>query len=83
MAKQPKITISFSDQYLDVYKFLKTQPNISNYVCQNIRKYMAGDDLEAKVEHIVARILSGNSLVQKDPDDADPDLAQAIEYFKF
>lgn len=61
MAKH-KISISFSSNYEDVYNFLKSKSNISNYVCEVIQEKMTdtGDDLdlERKIEEIINRVIS-------------------------
>jgi len=61
MAKH-KISISFSSSYNDVYDFLKTKSNISNYVCEVIREKMNDTsddiDLERKIEEIINKVIS-------------------------
>ena len=80
MERQRKITISFSDEFLDVYQFLKKQSNMSNYACRALRLIIDGDDLETRVKHIVSKLLSergdttGNHL---------DELVQAVDCFEF
>jgi hypothetical protein len=56
-----KISISLSSNYNDVYEFLKTKPNVSNYVCEVIREKINtpgnATNLENKIEEIVNRLL--------------------------
>jgi hypothetical protein len=61
-----KISISFSEPYLDVYKFLKSQDNASNYICQLVRSQIRNKDtinpeLEAKVEELIKKVLKENN----------------------
>lgn len=75
--KQPKITISFSKEYWDVYELLKNKSSISRYICGLVRESMKGDGLDVRIEKIVGRMLSQNSDVKKD------DLHKAVDNFDF
>lgn len=75
--KQPKITISFSKEYRDVYELLKNKSSISRYICELVRESMKGDGLDVRIEKIVGRMLSQNSDVKKD------DLHKAVDNFDF
>lgn len=60
-----KMSISFSEPYLDVYEFLKAQDNSSYYICQLIRSHINDKDtinpkLETKVEELIKKILKEN-----------------------
>ena len=61
MSTTRKISISFKDSSLHIFEFLKTKPNISAFVCELVENYMKSpenqDDLEAKVEEIVKKLL--------------------------
>lgn len=74
MAKQKKITISFSQEYMDVYDFLKVQKNASRYVCKAIREKIDGN---VNVDNVVARMLGQKPEVGKD------DLKKAVDSFEF
>lgn len=52
-------SISFKDEYEKEYKFLLSQSNPSQFVCELIRKAMNEDDLESKVKDIVIKCLAG------------------------
>jgi hypothetical protein len=61
-----KLSISFSDHYIDVYNFLKNKPNISLFICQLVRAEMTAKDtinpeLEAKVEELIKKVLKENN----------------------
>jgi hypothetical protein len=77
MAKQNKITISFSREYRDVYDILKSKGNASRYICELIRGAEQHGSLEAKIEKVVGRMLGQNSDVKHD------DLKKAVDSFDF
>lgn len=66
MAKN-KISISFSKSKQDIYEYLKTKDNISNYICNLVDKEMhssnTGDDLESRIENILHKILSKKQII--------------------
>lgn len=60
-----KLSISFSEHYIDVYNYVKNMPNISHFICQLIlndmnRKSIVNPELEIAVEEIIKRILKEN-----------------------
>jgi hypothetical protein len=75
--KQLKISISCGKEYEDVYKFLKDKGNASRFVCELVRDHMSGDGLVAKIEKVVAKLLSGKVDVKED------DLKKAVNNFEF
>lgn len=77
MARQNKITISFSKEYRDVYDLLKSKGNASRFVCELVRESMGKGDIEAKIENVVARMLGQKPEVKHD------DLRKAVDSFDF
>lgn len=73
MARQSKITISFSREYQDVYEFLCGQVNVSGYVCKVIREGMSTGVIQKET---VGRV-SSSSMEPKVEDD----LKKAIDGF--
>ncbi|WP_072872963.1 hypothetical protein [Alicyclobacillus tolerans] len=69
MPKSPKISISFREEYLPVYEWLKGKENISSYICQLVMTDMKigahSDDFEAKVETILLKLLKNRNLIEK------------------
>lgn len=63
MAKN-KISISFSKCNQDIYQYLKSKDNISNYICLLVKKDMnlsnIDDDLENRIENILHKLLLKN-----------------------
>lgn len=64
--KTKKISISFCEHYIDVYKYLKAKPNISLFVCELVRTEMnvkdtSSPELEAKVEELIKKVLKENN----------------------
>ncbi|WP_047154565.1 hypothetical protein [Aneurinibacillus tyrosinisolvens] len=62
-----KVSISVKDSHL--YEYLKTKDNISSYICKLIEADMQNvqyskDDLVAKVEKILYRLLQNNHLYE-------------------
>jgi hypothetical protein len=60
-----KISISFSHHHIDIYDYLKSKENISNYICQLVRADMNRKDtlnpeLEIKIEELIKKILKEN-----------------------
>ena len=58
--KKRKISINFTDEYIDVYSFLKTQPNISNYICKTIKLQMVNeseDYINKKIREAIQELL--------------------------
>lgn len=60
-----KMSISFSEPYLDIYEYLKSQDNASYYICQLVRSHINNKDginpeLEIKVEELIKKILKEN-----------------------
>ncbi|OAA87804.1 hypothetical protein [Clostridium ljungdahlii] len=61
-----KLSISFSKCNKDIYDYLKTKDNISNYICQLIRSKMNNKDIlnpefEGKIEEIIKKVLKENN----------------------
>lgn len=60
-----KISINFTEEYVDVYNFLKAQANISNYICTTIKNEMFKSDedyLDKKIRMIVQELLKNYQL---------------------
>ncbi|GEQ15601.1 hypothetical protein [Clostridium butyricum] len=70
MAKN-KISISFSKSKQNIYEYLKTKDNISNYICNLVEKDMhssnADNDLESRIEIILQRLLIRDGLTLSIP----------------
>lgn len=70
MAKN-KISISFSKSKQNIYEYLKTKDNISNYICNLVEKEMHSsnsyDDLESRIEIILYRLLAKDRLTLSQP----------------
>lgn len=77
MARQNKITISFSKEFRDVYELLKNKSSVSRYICELVREQMKGDGLESRIEKVVSRMLGQKQEVNKD------DLKKAVDNFDF
>ncbi|WP_096552165.1 hypothetical protein [Ureibacillus thermosphaericus] len=62
-----KVSISFKQNALHLYEYLKTKDNISSYLCKLIEADMYNQqnapDLEAKVEEIVYKLLQNKNLL--------------------
>lgn len=69
MPKSPKISISFRGEYLSVYEFLKSKENISHYICRlvmaDMQNGLHADNLEAKVETILLKLLKTRNLIEQ------------------
>lgn len=83
MPKSPKISISFKEEYLPVYDFLKTRDNISAYICQLAMADMESgvhfDDFETKVETILLKLLKNRNLaVQRDKIEDEGDKLESL-----
>lgn len=65
----PKISISFREEYLPVYDWLKSRDNISAYICQLVLADMTNgvhsDDFERKVETILLKLLKNRNLIEQ------------------
>ncbi|MEK4221503.1 hypothetical protein N1I86_05435 [Bacillus sp. FSL W8-0116] len=63
-----KVSISFKQNSLHLYEYLKTKDNISSYLCKLIEADMYNQqnssDLEAKVEEIVYKLLQNKNLLE-------------------
>lgn len=62
-----KISISFSEHYIEIYNYLKAKENISNFICQLVRSEMTAKDtvdveLQTKIEEIIEKILKDKNL---------------------
>jgi hypothetical protein len=77
MARQNKITISFSREYWDAYDFLKNKGNASRYIWELVRESKQHGSLEARIEKVVSKMLCQNSETNKD------DLKKAVDNFDF
>jgi len=69
LPKSPKISISFREEYLPVYEWLKGRGNISSYICElvmaDMKNGVHSDDFEAKVETILLKLLKNRNLVEQ------------------
>ncbi|UZW12847.1 hypothetical protein OSC52_13415 [Clostridium pasteurianum] len=57
-----KISISFSEAYIEAYNWLRSKNNASNYICQLImaemnKKETLTPELESKIEELINKIL--------------------------
>ncbi len=75
---QKRITISFTKADEDIYEYLKSKPNISRFVCEVVKASMSGDDLDARIAGIVAKMLANDAVA-----DADDELKQLADTFEF
>lgn len=58
MKKKPlRLTISFGQEYEDVFHYLKGQENTSKFICELIRKGMNNNTKEENLEEKVYKIL--------------------------
>ena len=78
-----KVSISFKQNSLHLYEYLKTKDNISSYLCKLIEADMYNQqnapDLEAKVEEIVYKLLQSKNFLENIPlkiDDVDEKLSE-------
>lgn len=64
-----KISVSFKQNYIDVYEFLKTKDNVSHYLCKlveaDMKKEQNSCSLDSKVEEILHRLLQNSNLLQE------------------
>lgn len=59
MKDKKKLTISFAEEYVDLYNFLKDKKDRSNFVCNILNSYLKNDcSEEEKIERAVTRALS-------------------------
>lgn len=59
MKTKKKLTISFAEEYADLYNFLKDKKDRSNFVCNILKSYLKNDcNEEEKIERAVTRALS-------------------------
>ena len=70
-----RISISLTDEYIDVYGYLKGKANISKYVCELVRQDMNGlqsfsmDDIERLIDNKLknlSRIEIDNNEIEED-----------------
>ncbi|WP_321835209.1 hypothetical protein [Clostridium butyricum] len=59
MKTKKKLTISFAEEYADLYNFLKDKKDRSCFVCNILNNYLKNDcNEEEKIEKAVTRALS-------------------------
>ncbi|UZT06176.1 hypothetical protein ONV75_16475 [Clostridium sp. LQ25] len=59
MKAKKKLTISFAEEYEELYNFLKDKKDRSCFVCNILNNYLKGDcSEEEKIERAVTRALS-------------------------
>lgn len=61
-----KISISFSEHYIDIYNYLIKKENISNFICQLVKSEMTSKDtynleLQNQIEKIIEKILKNKN----------------------
>ncbi|MCS1391981.1 hypothetical protein NXZ77_10390 [Lysinibacillus boronitolerans] len=63
-----KVSISFKQNSIHLYEFIKTKENISSYLCKLIEADMNGEhsslDLESQVEQIMHKLLQNQEFLQ-------------------
>jgi hypothetical protein len=63
-----KVSISFKQNSLSLYEYLKTRDNISSYLCKLIEADMNNEqklsDLETKVEEILYKLLQNKKILE-------------------
>ncbi|MFJ8458186.1 hypothetical protein ACIQ57_03540 [Lysinibacillus xylanilyticus] len=63
-----KVSISFKQNSVHIYEFIKTKENISSYLCKLIEADMNSEllplDLESQVEQIMYKLLQNQEFLQ-------------------